>query len=266
MSDDVLAAPKPPHPLNRFCTMCGASWQPDWVTCGACSPIDKASDVAHRQSVTSIRSPILLYFALLLTTLIGIIVIRCDAMPSINAELAMEAVDTIIVVGWCASRGRGDVLPALGRISSPKWYLLAIVFAACSYSVATALLSGIHAIFDVPLLNYSTDFLNAGYGWSAVIISVCVQPAIVEEMAFRGVILGGLQHHLNSAEAVVVSALLFMTLHLSIVSFPHLFLLGALLGLLRVKTGSLYPGMLLHFLHNLACILAEKHGGIFGGH
>jgi membrane protease YdiL (CAAX protease family) len=45
-----------------------------------------------------------------------------------------------------------------------------------------------------------------------------------------------------------------MILHLAIPSFPHLFVMGVALGWLRVHTGSLYPGMLLHFCHNLICV------------
>jgi membrane protease YdiL (CAAX protease family) len=43
-------------------------------------------------------------------------------------------------------------------------------------------------------------------------------------------------------------------MHFSIVSFPYLFALGVLLGWTKWKTGSLYPSMLIHFLHNLVVI------------
>jgi len=42
-----------------------------------------------------------------------------------------------------------------------------------------------------------------------------------------------------------------MMIHLSVPSFPHLFLMGLALGYLRSRTGSLYAGMVLHFTHNL---------------
>jgi membrane protease YdiL (CAAX protease family) len=43
-------------------------------------------------------------------------------------------------------------------------------------------------------------------------------------------------------------------MHFSIISFPYLFCVGMLLGWTKLKTGSLYPSMLIHFLHNLAVI------------
>jgi membrane protease YdiL (CAAX protease family) len=49
---------------------------------------------------------------------------------------------------------------------------------------------------------------------------------------------------------------------MSIPSLPHLLILGVVLGWLRVKTGSLYPGMLLHFSHNFLVILSERTGSL----
>ncbi len=81
---------------------------------------------------------------------------------------------------------------------------------------------------------------------------------MIEELAFRGIIFGALRRVLEPMEAVLVSALMFMILHLAIASFPHLFAIGLLLGWLRMHTGSMYPGMLLHFLHNFLVVLSER--------
>ena len=81
---------------------------------------------------------------------------------------------------------------------------------------------------------------------------------MVEELAFRGFIQSSLMRVLGTYESVFVSALMFGILHLSIPSMPHLFLIGVVLGWLRVRTGSLYPGMLMHLTHNLLVVLAER--------
>ena len=93
-----------------------------------------------------------------------------------------------------------------------------------------------------------------------IVVLICVQPAVIEELAFRGAILGVLRDLLGTREAVIVSALMFMILHLAILSFPHLLLVGLALGYLRVRTKSLYPCMVMHFTHNLLVILAEATG------
>jgi membrane protease YdiL (CAAX protease family) len=53
---------------------------------------------------------------------------------------------------------------------------------------------------------------------------------------------------------VIVASALFAGMHFSVISFPYLFLVGMLLGWTKWKTQSLYPSMLIHFLHNLIVI------------
>jgi membrane protease YdiL (CAAX protease family) len=103
----------------------------------------------------------------------------------------------------------------------------------------------------------SSTFLAEGYGWGTVVLMICVEPAVFEEMAFRGVIFSALRIILSPMETVFVTALLFMALHLSPGNFPHTLALGLTAGFLRLRTGSLLPGMLLHFAHNFMCVLQE---------
>jgi len=86
------------------------------------------------------------------------------------------------------------------------------------------------------------------------IFFVCVCPAIVEETSFRGLIQGWLMRAITPLKAIVFAGFLFTVLHFNILSFPYLFALGCLLGWVKWKTGSIYPAILIHFLHNLAVI------------
>jgi uncharacterized protein len=92
--------------------------------------------------------------------------------------------------------------------------------------------------------------------WSqwGLITVFCVFPAISEELAFRGLLQHWIQAALSPMRAVVVASALFAGMHFSVISFPYLFLVGMLLGWTKLKTGSLYPSMLIHFLHNLVVI------------
>ncbi|MFW6132876.1 MAG: type II CAAX prenyl endopeptidase Rce1 family protein [Planctomycetota bacterium] len=95
---------------------------------------------------------------------------------------------------------------------------------------------------------------EAGASHAVLVVSFCVIPAIVEEIAFRGL----LQHWLHTAvrpiTALLLASALFALLHFSVVSSWYLFAVGMLLGALRWRTGSLYPSMLVHFLHNLVVL------------
>lgn len=85
-------------------------------------------------------------------------------------------------------------------------------------------------------------------------------PAVYEEIAFRGIIFDRLQRVLGEREGWLVQAALFSVLHLSPVIFPTHFAMGLIFGWLRMRTGSLIPGMILHAAWNAANILLELTG------
>jgi uncharacterized protein len=79
--------------------------------------------------------------------------------------------------------------------------------------------------------------LNAGV--------VVLAAPVVEELTFRGVgfaLLG----RFSTALAVVGTSVAFAAAHGLVNGFAALFLFGAAVAFLRLRTGSLYPGMLLH--------------------
>jgi len=92
--------------------------------------------------------------------------------------------------------------------------------------------------------------------WVAVGV-LALLPAICEELAFRGFILSGLEYHRRTRSAILLSALMFGFLHVLMSLFQQLFnatLLGVVLGLLAVRSRSLLPGIVFHFLNNALAI------------
>jgi len=97
-----------------------------------------------------------------------------------------------------------------------------------------------------------TEQLRAlGIGEAGVIFLFCVFPAVTEEIAFRGLIQHWLSVAIRPSRALLLASVLFAAMHFSILSLPYLFAVGVVLGWAKWKTGSLYPSMLIHFLHNL---------------
>ncbi len=82
-------------------------------------------------------------------------------------------------------------------------------------------------------------------------------PAICEEFAFRGFILSGLEHEHRTRSAILLSALMFGFLHVLLSLFQQLFnatLLGIVLGLLAVRSRSILPGIVFHFINNALAV------------
>jgi CAAX protease family protein len=83
-------------------------------------------------------------------------------------------------------------------------------------------------------------------------------PAACEEAVFRGVLLPAFLTRLRPATAIVLSALLFGAVHVTwpadglgaLYQVPQAVLVGLVLGALRVRSGSLLPGVLAHALYN----------------
>ena len=142
-------------------------------------------------------------------------------------------------------------LKRFGLFSRPALlsYCLLAVLLIINYLYHYVFISSFAEMTDIQEL-----FQEAGLGITAQLVLVCIFPAITEEIAFRGLIQHWLQTAILPWRALILSSALFAGIHLSVISAPYLFLLGFLLGWVKWKTGSLYPSMLLHFVHNAVAI------------
>lgn len=81
-----------------------------------------------------------------------------------------------------------------------------------------------------------------------------VMPALVEEFAFRGVILQPLRKY-GDTFAVVASSAVFALVHGNMVQIPFAFVAGLALGYVCVATGSIWTGSAIHFINNLFSVI-----------
>lgn len=81
-------------------------------------------------------------------------------------------------------------------------------------------------------------------------LRICLIAPITEEILMRGYILGGLFSKYGAVIALLVSALLFAYLHFNMVQTISALFCGIILGLIYLKTGSVFCCILSHFLYN----------------
>lgn len=67
----------------------------------------------------------------------------------------------------------------------------------------------------------------------------------------RGVVLGGLKNSYGTVTALLISAMLFACLHFNMVQTLSAFVCGIVLGLLYIKTSSIFCCMIAHGGYNL---------------
>lgn len=82
-----------------------------------------------------------------------------------------------------------------------------------------------------------------------VLVSLALAPALFEEILFRGFLLPSMEP-LGQRKAVLISGALFALLHGTLEALPVHLLLGFLLAILALRTGSLFAPMLYHVVYN----------------
>lgn len=88
-----------------------------------------------------------------------------------------------------------------------------------------------------------------------------VLPAACEELFFRGFLLAGFSSSMRgrgaALRAVVLTSVLFALFHIYPEKYLPTFLIGAALGFLCARTGSIWPGMLAHAANNVSAVLSD---------
>jgi ABC-2 type transport system permease protein/sodium transport system permease protein len=103
---------------------------------------------------------------------------------------------------------------------------------------------------------------NVSLAW--VILALAIVPGVCEEFFFRGVLFSSLRSVTTPWRTIVGAAALFGLFHVvaGTMLAPERFLpstfLGLVLGWVRLRTGSLWPCILLHAVHN-GLILTVVH-------
>lgn len=86
------------------------------------------------------------------------------------------------------------------------------------------------------------------------IIRGAMAPALIEEFALRGVVMQPLRKF-GDKFAIVMSALIFAVMHGNMVQAPFAFILGCAIGYLVIITGTLWTGVIIHFINNAFSIV-----------
>ena len=236
--------------------------------CGARKPTGEAGS-ARRPSAMPTSPPNVLLgtFALLLATNIvhGFILqyrfgdfftLDENAVTAILAQiLVLEAIDTCIVA-VALVKCRGGFSKADRATVTRGWaWLSAVPVLVGLLAVNVAYHWFLREQFGLPLIE---DELAQRRDWM-MFLALCVQPAVVEELYFRGLAFKALPAVMGRHTAVWISALMFGLAHIAVpLSMPYLILVGVCLGYLRVASGTVFLPICVHFVHNLVVVLMQS--------
>lgn len=141
---------------------------------------------------------------------------------------------------------------------SLKRFILSILLFIGVYFISSTITNIIVYIFPSTLEDFSivAEALNVKNLWLGLLL-IALLPAISEEFFFRGVVLNSFKKKYGAIIAIFASALIFGIYHMNWVQGINAFIVGLALGYIYIKTGSIIPCMILHFLNNAYSVLCE---------
>lgn len=188
-----------------------------------------------------------------------------DAAPELRLSTSIAATVLLFGVFPLISAWRGHVILRRGfglTSAGTAGWLPALLLGVCLWPIVHEVIElqrtlGVSTLTErhQQLIQQSLEALRT-VSPVLVLTAMALVPAVFEELVFRGFLFNALRRVSSESATIVGSAVLFGVFHLVVTDalaierlLPSTFL-GLILGWLAWKTGSVVPGMLLHFLHN----------------
>ena len=156
-------------------------------------------------------------------------------------------------------RGSGDLGRDFGlvmRIRDSVWMILGVLCQVVLLPALYLLIELVAGDLDVsgPARELTDRFDGASFAVLAVLVGV-IAP-IVEELFYRGLVLGAALRRWGERPAIVVSSLWFGLSHFQLVQLPALIGFGVVLAVLTVRTKRLGPAIAAHVGFNGITLVA----------
>ena len=239
------------------CKHCGAALNEADKFCGNCGKwVEEIVPAHHHSDVFERLSPVLLYYFI---TLILLSVYKfTDTFPQgFDGMLAVSVIDIVIVIIFWINNS-SEIKPLFSFAGFRFKIALLTIVGALIGSVCISFLADLiqvsisDDVFYNPYLFEGTPF-----PFLISILFICMQPAIFEEVAFRGFLFNNLQKVSSSIGAVYITSFVFGIIHLALISMLWLVPIGLAFAFLRMRYNTLWYGIIGHFTYNLGITLLE---------
>ncbi len=130
-------------------------------------------------------------------------------------------------------------------------------------AVASVIINVIITRLNISFFENYTGYYNRYRMYSMpallMIYSIAINPALFEELAFRGVLYNYLDKFLNTRFVVIITAFMFAVVHLNLISLVWLIPFGIGVGTMRKRFGTIWYGVIFHFTFNLITVLFDLY-------
>ncbi len=133
--------------------------------------------------------------------------------------------------------------------------LFFIGIAICAFSNIASSMAGY--LFEKMGVRYEVVYAenpDGIFGFLLSLLATVVVPALVEEFACRGIILGVLRKF-GDTFAIIISSLFFGLMHSNFEQIPFAFFVGVALAFVTIKSGSIWLAVLIHAFNNSISVI-----------
>lgn len=243
--------------VGMTCGHCGAQAPIKARFCGGCGrELSPAGKEDMHTDVFKALSPSLSYY------FITLILLAAYKFSTIFPEgfegfLVVCAIEIVMVVGyvWSSRDGsRSIYLPVNLKISVA---ILTMLGALALSILVTIIANAIQITIQDDVFYDTYLFEDTAYPYLFSVIFICLQPALFEEVAFRGFLFSNVQKLTTPNGAMYVTGFLFGIIHLAFISMLWLVPLGLIFAFLRIRYNTIWYGVIGHFFYNLGVIVLE---------
>ncbi len=100
--------------------------------------------------------------------------------------------------------------------------------------------------------------LVEGAPWYVMIVALALTPAICEELLFRGFLMAGLKDRISQFKTILVVGVIFGLFHYQLEKIPIVTLMGIVLAIVCLRSGSIFLAMIVHLANNGVGVAAER--------
>jgi membrane protease YdiL (CAAX protease family) len=183
---------------------------------------------------------------------------------AILSSVVISAVLYIGIIMFYYYRKRHSVRPPyrFNRISGYQLFLgLVMGIGSVFLSQLILLISQSIGILNFESLESYEQVISSLIGQSPtwlILLTIGIVAPIAEELLFRGLVFHMFNRHLNVKVALIIQALLFGAFHMNLVQRLYASLLGVVLGIAYLLTGSLWVPILMHIVNNSVALLLPE--------
>lgn len=157
-----------------------------------------------------------------------------------------------------------ELKPSLGlRAASPKYWLSGLLMGLSIWAIGAEVVALQEYVLPIPkaLIEQQAPLealmKHQPLWWLLLVVGLV--PAVVEEMCFRGLLLGSMRTTGKRWLGLLVTAAAFALFHFLVYRMAITFVLGLLLAYLSWQSRSVFPGMIAHFMNNAFAVIRTQY-------